>query len=67
MLMIKMVVVLHQPPFHVILVLVLTWSRNFSSHDKVSPLGEIDWAQYLALFARTSLPLVVGMAEARSC
>jgi len=33
----KMVVASYRPRCHVILVLVMTWSRNFSSRDKVSP------------------------------
>ena len=65
--MMKAVVVSHWPACHVISVLMLTWSQNFNSYDKVPPPREIDWAQDLGLFAQASLSLVVDMAEVRTC
>ena len=64
--MMEMADVSHQPLSHYFGFRV-TLSHNFDFHDKVPSLEEIDWAQALTWFARTFLPLVVGMARVSIC
>ena len=48
-------------------IFMMTLSLNFNFRDKIPSPEEIDWAQALTWFARTYLPLVVGMARVRIC